>query len=175
MFDDPCAPIAIKSMSMSPQIRALAEEMLDPPAEGGIGHLLAEAHATEMMARALSAFADKDDAIKLNERDRTAVRRVRDLLESDLSYDWTLAELAKQAGLSARSLNTKFRIAFGASVFEYLKCRRLEFAHETLMQRRLSVSEIAYQVGYESPANFATAFRRHFGYVPTALLRSRVN
>ena len=175
MFDDPCAPIAIKSMSMSPQIRALAEEMLDPPMEGGIGHLLAEAHATEMVARALSAFADKDEAIKLNERDRTAVRRVRDLLESDLSCDWTLAELAKQAGLSARSLNTKFRIAFGTSVFEYLKHRRLEFAHETLMQRRMSVSEIAYQVGYESPANFATAFRRHFGYVPTALLRPRVN
>lgn len=175
MFDDPGAPIAIKSMSMSPQIRALAEEMLDPSVEGGIGQLLAEAHATEMVARALSAFADKDETTRLNERDRMAVRRVRDLLESDLSYDWALAELAKQAGLSARSLNTKFRIAFGASVFEYLKRRRLEFAHETLMQRRMSVSEIAYRVGYESPANFATAFRRHFGYVPTALLRPRVN
>lgn len=175
MFDDPCAPIAVKSMSMSPQIKALAEEMLDPPAEGSIGRLLAEAHAAEMVARALSAFADKNETVRLNERDHAAVRRVRDLFESDLSYDWTLSELAKHAALSARSLNTKFRIAFGTSVFEYLKRRRLEFAHETLIQRRMSVSEIAYQVGYGSPANFTTAFRRHFGYVPTALLRSRVS
>ena len=175
MFEDRGAPIAIKAMPMSPQIKALAEEMLDPPVEGGLGHLLAEAHATEMIARSLLAFADKEEAARLNDRDRMAVRRVRDLLESDLSHGWLLAELAKHAGFSARSLNTKFRIAFGASVFEYLKRRRLEFAHETLMQRRMSVSEIAYQVGYESPANFATAFRRHFGYVPTALLRPRVN
>jgi len=175
MFDDRCAPIAVKSMQMPPQIKALAEEILDPPMEGGIGHLLAEAHATEMVARALFAFADMNEATRLNERDRAAVKRVRDLLESDLSHDWTLSELAKHAALSARSLNTKFRIAFGASVFEYLKRRRLEFAHEALMQRRMSVSEIAYRVGYKSPANFTTAFRRHFGYVPTALLRQRVN
>jgi AraC-like DNA-binding protein len=175
MFEDRGAPIAIKAVPMSPQIKRLAEEMLDPPVEGGLGHLLAEAHATEMIARSLLAFADEKEVAMLNDRDRMAVRRVRDLFESDLSHDWTLAELAKHAGFSARSLNTKFRTAFDASVFEYLKRRRLEFAHETLMQRRMSVSEIAYQVGYESPANFATAFRRHFGYVPTALLRPRVN
>lgn len=175
MFEDRGAPIAIKAMPMSPRIKALAEEMLDPPAEDGIGRLLAEAHASEMIARTLSAFTDREESTRLNERDRTAVGRVRDLLESDLSRDWTLSELARHAAFSARSLNTKFRIAFGSSVFEYLKRRRLEFAHETLMQRRMSVSEIAYRVGYESPANFATAFRRHFGYVPTTLLRSRVN
>ncbi len=69
-----------------------------------------------------SAFADKEETTRPNERDRMAVRRVRDLLNPICSRDWTLAELAKQAGaLSARSLNTKFRIAFGASVFEYLE------------------------------------------------------
>jgi AraC-like DNA-binding protein len=31
----------------------------------------------------------------------------------------------------------------------------------------LSVTEAAFRVGYAHPANFATAFRRHFGYSPS--------
>lgn len=175
LFRGDRAPVAIRSMPMTPRIQSLAEEMLAPLVEGNIGRLLADAHATEILARTMSAFVTGEDVDALNQRDRNLLCRVRDLLESDLSRNWTLAELARSAGLSARSLNTKFRVAFGVTVFEYLKRRRLEFAHETLLQRQLSVSEIAYQVGYDNPANFATAFRRHFGYVPSALRRIRMN
>lgn len=175
LFKESRAPIAIKTMRMTPRIRSIAEDMLAPPIDGDIGRLLVDAHAAEILARTMSAFVTGEDVDVINPRDRNLLLRVRDLLESDLSRNWALADLARTAGLSARSLNTKFRTAFGVTVFEYLKRRRLEFARETLLQRQLSVSEIAYQVGYDNPANFATAFRRHFGYVPSALRRTRMN
>lgn len=175
LFKQDRGPIAVKSMRMTPRIQSLAEEMLASPADDNLGRLLADAHATEILARTLAAFVTGEEADAVTPRDRNLLHRVRDLLDSDLSRNWTLAELARSAGFSARSLNTKFRAAFGVTVFEYLKRRRLEFARETLLQRQLSVSEIAYQVGYDNPANFATAFRRHFGYVPSALRRVRIN
>jgi len=175
LFEDRHAPVAIKATRMTPRIQSLAEDILTPPLENGLGRLLADAHATEILARAMATFVAGEQAETLNPRDRALMRRVCDLMESDLSRNWTLVELARFAGVSARSLNTKFRAAFGATVFEYLKRRRLEFARDTLVRRKLTVSEIAYQVGYDNPANFATAFRRHFGYVPSALRRARMN
>ena len=45
----------------------------------------------------------------------------------------------------------------------------IEFACDALVHQRLTVSQAAYRVGYESPANFATAFRRHFGIAPAGI------
>lgn len=173
LFDDPGAPVAVKVMPLPPRIRSLAEEMLSAPISGKLGGLLADAHAAEIVARTMASMVTGEEVDAVNPRDRKLLRRVRDLLESDLSRAWTLADLARMSGVGARSLNTKFRAAFGVPVFEYLKRRRLEFARETLLRRQLSVSEIAYRVGYDNPANFATAFRRYFGHAPSALRRTR--
>jgi AraC-like DNA-binding protein len=166
------APIVIKAARMTPRLQSLAEDMLAPSICGdATAHLLADAHAMEMLAWTMSAFGHDERIDALTPRDRMLIGRVRDLLETDLSASWTLAGLAKATGVSTRSLNTKFRAAFGVPVFEYLKRRRLEFARDALLHRRVSVAEIAYQVGYASPANFTTAFRRYFGHVPSALRR----
>jgi AraC-like DNA-binding protein len=175
LFDDSQSPLAIKAMKVTPRIAALGEDLLSPPVDGDLGRLLTDAHATEILARTLSAFVTRQEINALNGRDRVRLQRVRDLLDSDLSHAWTLAEVAQKSGVGVRSLNTKFRAAFGMTVFEYLKRRRLEFAHEALIQRQVSVSEIAYQVGYENPANFTTAFRRHFGVVPSTLRKAFVS
>ncbi len=175
LFSDTGSPLAVKALPLSARMRSLAEDMLAPAQDSAIDRLLIDAHATEMVARTFAMLGMDCDEAELRDRDRIAVGRVRDLIESDLAREWTLSDLARTAGLGARSLNTKFRAAYGTTVFEFLKRRRFEYAHEALASRRLSVSEIAYQVGYESPANFTTAFRRHFGYVPSALRRTRWN
>ncbi len=175
LFEDAGAPLAVRALPLTAKIRSLAEDMLAPPQDGPIRQLLIDAHATEIVARTFEMLGTDCHEAELRDRDRIAVGRVRDLIESDLAREWALTDLARIAGLGARSLNAKFRAAYGTTVFEFLKRRRFEYAHEALASGRLSVSEIAYQVGYESPANFTTAFRRHFGYVPSTLRRSRWN
>lgn len=44
-----------------------------------------------------------------------------------------------------------------------------------MRERRLSVTQIAYEVGYEHPANFSTAFRRHFGLLPRDVMARSAN
>ena len=92
------------------------------------------------------------------------LRAVRDAIDADLRRPWTIVQLARQAGISRRSFNAHFRRAFGMSVSDYLRTRRLEQAREAIIRQGLSVNEAASLAGYGNPANFATAFRRHFGY-----------
>ena len=59
------------------------------------------------------------------------------------------------------------------TVFEYQRGRRLQLAREALEREGASVNEAAWRAGYNSPANFATAFKRHFGITPRQV-RARV-
>jgi len=52
------------------------------------------------------------------------------------------------------------------TIFEYQRARRLLQARQALEREGISVNEAAWRAGYNSPANFATAFKRQFGISP---------
>ena len=56
-------------------------------------------------------------------------------------------------------------------MFEFVQQRRMERASELLLKGDLSIGEIARMAGYEYPANFTFAFRRHYGYLPKLMKR----
>lgn len=52
-------------------------------------------------------------------------------------------------------------------MFEYLRYERLRIAQDLLDSTSLSIASIAKEIGFSTPANFATAFRERFGITPT--------
>jgi len=94
--------------------------------------------------------------------------RARDVLEKRLDKPPELPELARLAGTSVSALRKGFKAAFGLPVAAYIRKRKLERAHQ-LLERGLSVTEVAGRFAYDSPANFSTAFKRQFGYPPSKL------
>jgi AraC-like DNA-binding protein len=155
------------SLKAPPRILAMAAEMLAPTVDGPAGQLLLSAHAMEILARTMSAVRQRSDIPLAGDRRLRRLQSLKDMIDADLSRAWSIAELARHAGISRRSLNIQFRQAFGVSTSDYLRTRRLETARDAIVQQGLSVNEAAYLVGYGNPANFATAFRRHFGHVPS--------
>lgn len=71
---------------------------------------------------------------------------VRRLLEESPENDYTLNELAQRAAMSPSSLRSKFRAAYGCSVFDYLRDCRLEHARGYLLEG-YSVQQAALDVG----------------------------
>lgn len=158
---------SLVSFKAPPRILAMAGEMLSPPLEGAAGELLLSAHATEILVRVMAAVRQRASIDAAGDRRQFRLRSVKDIMDADLRRAWSIPELARHAGVSRRSFNTQFRRAFGISASEYLRTKRLETARDAMIQQGLSVNEAAYLVGYANPANFATAFRKHFGHVPS--------
>ncbi|MBR1125644.1 helix-turn-helix transcriptional regulator [Bradyrhizobium lablabi] len=165
----------VTTFKAPPRILAIAAEMISPSAEGRAGELLLAAHATELLARIIVALRAGNDMGAVTDPRRMRLQAVRELIESDLRHAWTIAELARHAGLSRRSFNAQFHRLFGTSASEYLRTSRLKSAREALLHQGLTVTEAAYAVGYTNPANFSTAFRRHFGYVPSSCQRDKAS
>jgi len=145
----------------------MANEILSPTLKGRAEELLLSAHAMEILARVLSLSGERVNIDMSGDHWQRRLRVVRDAIDADLRRPWTIAQLARQTGISRRSFNAQFRRAFGMSVSDYLRTRRLEQARDAIIRQGLSVNEAANLAGYGNPANFATAFRRHFGYAPS--------
>ena len=59
-----------------------------------------------------------------------------------------------------------FKAVDGRTIGEFVTAMRMARALELMQERRLSITQIAFEVGYEHSANFSTAFRRHYGMTP---------
>ncbi|WP_309243368.1 helix-turn-helix transcriptional regulator [Caballeronia sp. CLC5] len=78
--------------------------------------------------------------------------------------------MARQAGMSLSKLSKLFKAVEGKTMMEYLLMVRMRRALDLMREGDLSITQISYEVGYEYPANFSTAFRRFFGTSPREAL-----
>jgi AraC-like DNA-binding protein len=88
------------------------------------------------------------------------------LLHSRSPHPWTIAELAREVGLSRSSLVERFTRYLSEPPMAYLMRWRLKLAARALASTSRGVAEIAEDVGYESEAAFNRAFKREFGLPP---------
>lgn len=94
------------------------------------------------------------------------------LMHGQLSRAWTMAELAKVAGLSRSAFFDRFSRTVGIAPMEYLLAWRMSVARDLLRREDLSVSEVAQRVGYSSASTFSTAFSRQVGEPPGRYARA---
>lgn len=160
-----------ESRQASRRALVLAQQMAANPYRGALGRLYLEGRALSFLvevARLLDADGDRPGGIPtLPPAQQERICQARQLLESRLADPPSLAELARAVGMSAANLRKSFRQAFGETAFDFVRRRRLEEAHLLLVTQGLSVSEVAWRVGFAEPSNFTAAFRRRFGYPPS--------
>ena len=88
---------------------------------------------------------------------------------------WTIAEMAKTAGLSRSAFFERFSRAIGVSPMEYLLTWRMAIAKDLLLRKDSNISEVAENVGYGSASAFSVAFARHVGRPPKSYARSKIS
>ena len=88
-------------------------------------------------------------------------------IDDHLAQPSTVAELAARLNVGVRTLERRFRAATGASPRSWWQMRRLRLAKELLEQTNLSVSDIAWRVGYADAGYFTRLFQREMLLTPT--------
>jgi len=89
------------------------------------------------------------------------------------SEAWTVADLAKEAGLSRSSFFERFSRTVGTAPMDYLLRWRMALAKDLLRRGAVTVAQVAQRVGYRSSSTFSVAFARHVGLPPTQFARER--
>ncbi len=95
------------------------------------------------------------------------ISRFKNLVEERLSdNNLSIEDLAADMGLSRVQLYRKVKALTGNTPVDLLRKARLAQAQKLLQESTLSVSEIAYQVGFASPSYFTKCYKDEFGTVP---------
>jgi AraC-like DNA-binding protein len=101
------------------------------------------------------------------------VGRALALMHERPAQDWTIDELGRRVGLSRSALHERFVELIGVPPMQYLAQWRMQAAARLLLETRATVAAIALDVGYDSEAAFARAFKRLVGKPPATWRRER--
>jgi AraC family transcriptional regulator len=102
-----------------------------------------------------------------------AIERTRSLIESSLSQGCSLEDLAEEAGVSRSHFARRFRAEMGVSPHRYQSQVRVEKAKVLLRDTRMSLVDIAMELGFCSQSHFTQVFRALAGVTPRKFRETR--
>ena len=120
----------------------------------------------QFFANQLGALANQIQ-LQQKESEPPQITRARQYIEAHCDKELSLADAAKQAGMSTFYFCKQFKKVTGVNFVHYVSCLRVEKAKNLLLNPNYRISEIAYQVGFQSLTHFNRIFRSIAGQSPT--------
>jgi TolB-like protein/AraC-like DNA-binding protein/tetratricopeptide (TPR) repeat protein len=105
-------------------------------------------------------------------RNEAFLRKIDKIVQSNLANErFGVEDLAEAMAISRIQLYRTLHKLSGKNISQYIREFRLETAMELLKGNVASVAEIAYRVGFSSPAYFNKCFHDHYGYTPGEVMK----
>jgi AraC-like DNA-binding protein len=150
---------------------AAAESAARRPGSEALLERLSEMMFVDAIRRHVEHMPEQSTGWLAGLRDRY-VGRALALLHERPAAPWTIDDLSSQVGLSRSALHERFVSLIGQPPVQYLTNWRMQLASRLLLEGRATVATVAGDVGYDSEAAFARAFKRLVGMPPAAWRRS---
>lgn len=130
-------------------------------------HQLLELRKTLQKKYSEQLFNDHDDE-PLNETGHSFTAKAREIILTELGNEnFSVDDLCRSLCLSRSQLHRKLKALTGMSTSIFIRMIRLQQAKRLLASTDLSISEIAYQVGFKTPIYFSQIFKETFGNSPS--------
>ncbi|WP_031293257.1 helix-turn-helix transcriptional regulator [Leptolyngbya sp. Heron Island J] len=160
-------PQQVFSPTTTGDMRTVVQQIINCPFSGVTKRLYLQGKVFELMALQLSGLTapiHQNRALKPETVAR--VQQAAAILRSHLESPTDQTTLARQVGVSDRTLRRGFKQLFGTTVLGYLIEQRLLHAERLLRDTSLSVTEVVHCCGYSNQGHFAATFKRRFGITP---------
>lgn len=99
------------------------------------------------------------------------VQKARALLDAQVQVNPTIESVARELGVTTRTLQRCFFSSLGVSPKQYFLARKLDAARRALRRQRSCVVDVAHDFGFASPSRFTEQFNRQFGQTPSTVIR----
>jgi AraC-like DNA-binding protein len=132
----------------------------------------AEALGLDLLDMSLQSMRTGGAPLRSRARRARALERVKEAVAAAPGDAWTVATLAKIAGLSPFHLCHVFRQMAGMSIYNYVLQERLAHALDAVLDGGDDLTAIALDAGFASHSHFTARFRKFFGCTPSALRRA---
>jgi AraC family transcriptional regulator len=167
--DSPHAQLGDHSGIDDPQLVALMQLLKVESKRVASSKLFIDSAAKAVAVHLARQYTQLTDASRENKSalPRYKLKQIQDWMVEHLSEEFSLSKLAQLAGISDYHFNRLFKKATGVPPSQYHIKLRIEEAKRLLRETKMSVIDVAMDVGYANSSHFARLFRKETGITPS--------
>ena len=178
MEQDKATVFSKTNVHITPEIIAILSSLKTSTHTGFCEKLFMESKVLELLALQLSQFEQQQNGhigqqLKKEELDK--MYEIQKILTNNLQSQLSLRTLSHMVGTNEFNLKRNFKIAFGTTVYGYLNQYKMEQAKVLLMEKDITIAELATKMGYKYATHFSSAFKKYFGYLPTKIRSGKLS
>lgn len=148
-------------------IEHIFSELYKVPEEIRYGYIRVKILELLLVLTGFDLKKNNSEHIYFSEVQIDAIKQVHAFLKEHYREHYTIEKLSVRFKMSPTVLKKCFKGVYGNSVYAYMKKYRLQMAERLLKENKLTIGEIALQIGYQNPNKFTSAFRTEYGMTPT--------
>lgn len=167
------AIFSMTHLSVNPEIIATIHSILQCGYVGSFKKIYIEIKVHELLLLSLQNIPslNVNQKLLLRPSDLDKLREAREYLVEHMDNPGSLKELAHSVGMNDFKFKNGFKQIFGTTVFGLLHEERMHKARNLLMETEMSILDISVVTGYKNLSNFTAAFKKKFGYPPSAITK----
>lgn len=105
----------------------------------------------------------------------SVIKAVERIMNENMFGELSIDDISRKVGFPRHKLSLIFKSRFGTTVFAWWREKNMQKARNLLINSDVSVQSISDELGFNSAANFSTAFKDRFGMSPTSCRQSAKN
>jgi signal transduction histidine kinase/ligand-binding sensor domain-containing protein/DNA-binding response OmpR family regulator len=114
---------------------------------------------------------ESGDAVHVPTPDEIFMQKVKEIVERNLSNtSFSVEELSRELCMNRVSVYRRIFSLTGKAPIEFIRAMRLQRAAELLTKTGMSITEVAYEVGFNNPKYFARYFKMAYNLLPSAYI-----
>ncbi|MBE9583504.1 helix-turn-helix transcriptional regulator [Mucilaginibacter sp. JRF] len=163
--------ISAKDLLVSHEMRQIINDIVECRKTGEIKRLFTEAKILELLMLQMEQIQND----QLNETntftpvEQEKVEYARDLLDEQFVNPPVLPVLSRLVGLNEFKLKRGFKAYFGTTIYGYVTRLKMEHARHLLIDKKLTVREVTYEVGFKHQSHLSEAFKKYYGILPSEI------
>lgn len=155
-------------------IEKVTKEMLQTDVPVSLRNFYFKVKAEELICLLFAELLKRENTpvASLSIADMQTIYKIRDGLLLRLNVAPDVSALALKANWSKSKLTRLFKQTFGTGIFQYYQALRMQEAARLLKAKKLSVSEVGYEIGFTNLSHFTRTFEKHIGMKPKKYAQS---
>ncbi len=153
---------------ISSKIQSVAHDIFLIDTAHNLQNFYYKIKAEELVCLFLETLLQRNEitGYPIHQNDVETLYQLREDILIDLTVVPQLDQLALKANMSVSKLGKIFKQIFGESIYNYYQKMKMQEASFLLREKKLSVSEVGYQLGFSNLSHFSRLFEKHIGMTP---------
>ncbi len=165
-----------KKDHISTNLNLVLKQILEINDTGKTGDIFRYAKSLEILSIYFSRQAKEENTSCPYLQDEDSVKKIKkakDILIARMKEPPITSALATEVGLNEHRLKEGFKSLYGSTLFQYLLDHKMNHGKAMLDTGNFKIKEVAYELGYNNPSHFISAFKSKFDITPKKYIQTK--